>query len=58
LGVLFLFFYNKSGEALAQVVQRGGGCLILGATQGQAGQGSKQPYRAVGVCLLQQSWTT
>jgi len=36
------FFYNKGGEALAQVVQRGGGYSIPGVTQGQAGQGSEQ----------------
>ena len=41
--------YNKSGEALEQVVQRGGGCPIPGDTEGQAGWGSKQPGRAVGV---------
>jgi len=33
-------FYSKDGEALAQVVQRHGGYLIPGSTQGQAGQGS------------------
>ena len=30
-------FYNKGGEALDQVAQRGRGCPILGDTQGQAG---------------------
>ncbi len=30
-------FYNKGGEALAQVAQRGGGCPIPGDSQGQAG---------------------
>jgi len=34
-------FYTKSGEALAQVAQRGGGCPIPGETQGQAGWGSE-----------------
>ena len=34
-------FYNKGGEALAQVAQRAGGCPIPGDTQGQAGQGSE-----------------
>jgi len=34
-------FYNKGGEALAQVAQRGDGCPILGDTQGQAGWGSE-----------------
>ena len=32
-----LFFYDKGSYALAQVTQRGGGCPILGDTQGQAG---------------------
>ena len=31
------FFYTESGEALAQVVQRGGGCPVPGDIQGQAG---------------------
>jgi len=35
-------FYNKGGEALALVVQRGDGCPIHGATQGQAG-GDSEP---------------
>jgi len=30
------FFYCKSGEALAQVAQRGDGCPIPGDTQGQS----------------------
>ena len=34
------FFYNKGGEALAQVVQRGGRCSIPGDTPGHARQGS------------------
>lgn len=34
------FFYNKGGEALVQVAQRGGGCLIPGVMEGQAGCGS------------------
>jgi len=34
-------FYNKDGEALAQVAQRGGGCSILGVVQGQAGWSSE-----------------
>ena len=41
---LFLFcffFYNEGSEALAQVTQRGGECLIPGDTQSQAGQGSE-----------------
>ena len=32
-------FYTKGGKALAQVAQRGGGCPVLGDTQGQAGRG-------------------
>ena len=42
-------FYDKGSEALAQVAKRGGGCLILGDTQGQAGRDSEQPDVAVGV---------
>ena len=34
------FFYDKSGEALAQVAQRCG-CAIPGDTQGQSGWGSE-----------------
>ena len=30
-------FYSMGGEALAEVAQRRGGCLIPGDTQGQAG---------------------
>jgi len=36
------FFYGKNSEALAQVVQKGGGCPIAENTQGQAHQGSEQ----------------
>lgn len=36
-------------EELAQVAQRGGGCLISGDTQGRAGWGSEHPDAAVGV---------
>ena len=42
-------FYNKSGQALAQVAQRSGGCPVPGDTQGQAVWGSEQPDLAVGV---------
>ena len=42
-------FFNKSNEALAQVAQRGGGCLVPGDIQGQAGWGSEQPDVAVDV---------
>ena len=42
-------FYNQGGEALEQVAQRGGGCLVLGDIQGQAGPDSWQPDLAVGV---------
>ena len=34
---------------LEQVAQRGGGCLVPGNFQGQAGWGSEQPDLAVGV---------
>ena len=48
-------FYNKSGEAVEHVAQRGGGCPIPGNIQGQAGLGTEQPDLAV--CSLQRSWT-
>lgn len=35
------FFYNKSGEALEQIAQKGG-CLIPGSTEGEDGQGFEQ----------------
>ena len=35
--------YNKGGDALAQVAQRGGGCPIPGDAQGQVGWGSEHP---------------
>ena len=34
-------FYNKGGEALAQVAQRHSGCSVPGNTKGQAEQGSE-----------------
>jgi len=37
------FFYDKGGETLAQVAQRGSGCPIPGNIQGQVGWGSEQP---------------
>ena len=40
---------SESGETLEQVAWRGGGSLIPGDAQGQAGQGSEQPDLAVGV---------
>ena len=40
-GIRKKLFYNKGGEALAQVAQRGGGCPIPGDTQGQAGRDSE-----------------
>ena len=40
-------FYNRSGEALAQVAQGGGGCRVPGDNQGQAGWVSKQPDVAI-----------
>ena len=42
-------FYNQGGEALEQAAQRGGGCLVLGDIQGQAGPDSWQLDLAVGV---------
>lgn len=38
----FFFFNNKSGEVLAQVSQRGGGCSVTEDIQGQAGRGFEQ----------------
>lgn len=35
-------FYNEGGQALAQVIHRGGGCLIPENFQGQAGLGLEQ----------------
>ena len=42
-------FYDKGSEALEQVTRRGGGCPVLGVTQGQAGTVSEQLDLAVGV---------
>jgi len=39
----------KSGEALAQVAQRGCGCPLPGSVQGQAGWGFGQPALVEGV---------
>jgi len=39
------------GEALEQVVPSCGGCPVPGDIQGQAGQGSEHPDRAVGVSV-------
>ena len=50
-------FYSKGDEALAQVVQRDGGCPIPGDTQGQAGWGSEQLIQCRCPCLLQEGWT-
>mgnify|MGYP001853027772 CR=1 FL=1 len=36
-------FYNKGGEALEQVAQRGGGSPVPGDIQGQAGWDSEHP---------------
>ena len=38
-----------TGEALAQVAQRCGGCPVLGDIQGQAAWGSEHPDLTVGV---------
>jgi len=37
------FSYNKDGETLEQVLQRGGRCPIPGSSQGQVGWDSEQP---------------
>jgi len=42
-------FYNRDGEALEQVAQRGVRCPVLGSIQGWARSGSEQPDLAVGV---------
>jgi len=42
-------FYNKDGETLAQVAQRGGGCLIPGNTQDHTQGDSEQADVAEGV---------
>ena len=42
-------FYNKGGEMLAQVAQRGGGSPVLGDIQGLAGWSSELPVLAVDV---------
>jgi len=43
LGIRHRFFYSEGGEALEQVAQRGGRCLMLRNIQGQVGRGSEQP---------------
>ena len=43
------FFCDKDDEALEQVVQRCGGCPILGDIQVLDGESSEQPDLAVGV---------
>ena len=43
------FFYDKDGETLGQVAQRGCGCPIPGDIQGQGGPGSEQCDLAAGV---------
>ena len=42
-------FYDKGGEALAQVAQRFGGCPIPGYFQGKAGLGSEHPDLTVDI---------
>jgi len=42
-------FYDKGGEALAQVAQRRCGCPLPGSVQGQAGWGFEQPGLVEGV---------
>ena len=43
------FIYNKGGDVLTQVAQRGGGSPIPGDIQGQAGWGSEHLDLTVGV---------
>ena len=42
-------FCSKGDEALEQVAQRCGGCTIPGVIQDQAGWGTEQRDRSVGV---------
>jgi len=44
-------FYSKGGEALEQIAQTCGGCLVLGYIQGQAGWDSKQHNLVVDVSV-------
>lgn len=44
-------FYNKGGEALAQVARRGDGWPNPVDIQSQAGTGSEQPVWAAGVAV-------
>jgi len=37
-------FYGEGGETAEQVAKRGCRCPIPGNIEGQAGQGSEQPY--------------
>ena len=37
MGYMEKVCYNEGGEALAQVAQRGSGCLFPGSIQGQTG---------------------
>jgi len=41
------FFYNKSGEEMEEVAQRGGGYPAFGDIQDQAGPSSELPDLAV-----------
>lgn len=45
-------FYNRDGETLEQIAQRDGICPVSGDIWGQAGQGSEQYDRPVGVPAL------
>ena len=42
-------FYSEGGEALKQVAQRGGECLVPGYFQGQARSSPVKPHLAVHV---------
>ena len=48
---------NKSKEAVAQVAQRGGGCHVLGDSQGQAGWALSAWWSCRCPCALQGGWT-
>ena len=49
---MFGFFFTvRIVKHWNEFAQRGGGCLIPGDIQGQAGQGTEQPHLAVGVLV-------
>ena len=51
-------FYNKGGEALAQVAQRGDGWPIPVDIQGQAGWGSEHLMELCMSLFTEESWTS